>query len=410
MSADELAQSVGGNRDFRRLWAGLTISQAGSAIGGTALPVVAVTVLHASTFGVALLAALTSVTAVLLALPIGSWVEFHAKRPLLVGADLVRFVALLSVPIAYAGHQLSYVQLCVVAGLNGFGQLLFLAASPANLVDLVSRRQLLDANGRLQASTWLSLSVGPSVAGVIITIASAVGTVLVDAVSYLASAAAVLLIGKPESPPPVRPATGSRVELLSGARYLFGRPELRRMLLSWVLYAGCMGLSTPLTSVLYLRVLRFTPLQYGLILGVPSLAGFVGARLTRRVVSRFGPLPTIRRAAALRVPGLLLIPLAGRGWPGVLTCAAGFAAVLLFSSLSNAALTGYRQLQTPDELLARTATFWSFAQSAGQPIFIVAGGALAAVIGVRAGLFLAAAGVVLSVLVLPREHPDRFRR
>ena len=136
----------------------------------------------------ALLAAVTSISTLLFALPVGRWTEFHAKRPAMVGADLLRFAALLSVPVAYLAGGLTFVQLCVVAGVNGVGQLIFLAASQANLVDLVSRPQLVDANGRLSASTWLSLSVGPAAGRAsIITVATAVGTVLIDAVSYLGS-------------------------------------------------------------------------------------------------------------------------------------------------------------------------------------------------------------------------------
>ena len=44
------------NSDFRRLWAAQTVSQFGSEITGLALPLLAILVLHASTFEVAALA------------------------------------------------------------------------------------------------------------------------------------------------------------------------------------------------------------------------------------------------------------------------------------------------------------------------------------------------------------------
>ncbi len=97
------------NTDFRLLWNGLAVSQFGSATGNTALPVVAVSVLHCSTFQVAALAALTAIATALLALPIGAGVEFRAKRPTMIAADLSRLAATLSVPIAYLCHQLTFV-------------------------------------------------------------------------------------------------------------------------------------------------------------------------------------------------------------------------------------------------------------------------------------------------------------
>ena len=397
--------SVGGHRDFRRLWLGLTISQAGSAVGGTAVPVVAVTLLKSSTAQVSLLAAAAAVTAAMVALPAGAFVEFHRKRPLMVSADLIRFLALCSVPLAYACGVVSFGQLCVVAVLNSICQIVFTSASQANLVSLVSREQLVDANGRLQAGTWLGLSVGPSVGGVLITLFTAVGTMLVDGVSYLAGAAAVLAIRQAEPHPPARDRAASRwTEMGSGAGFVLGRADLRAMIVSWTLFAGCVGLSTPLTSVFYLRELRFAPWQFGIIMGLPSLAGFAGSRLSRVAVRRFGPLSTMRYASYFRTPGYVVITVAVPGAVGVTMCCLGFAALLFFSSLTNSAMTSYRQLQTPSELLSRVATFWSFATSVGQPVFIVLGGFLASVIGVRPALAVATAGIFVSATLLPRRE------
>jgi hypothetical protein len=49
------------------------------------------------------------------ALPLGPWVEFRRKRPVMVAMDLIRFAALVSVPAAFARGWLSFVQLLVVS-------------------------------------------------------------------------------------------------------------------------------------------------------------------------------------------------------------------------------------------------------------------------------------------------------
>ncbi|MDX6258773.1 MAG: hypothetical protein QOH84_461, partial [Kribbellaceae bacterium] len=100
--------------DFRRLWTAYAVSAAGSAIGSGALPLVAVLVLDVSTFQVSLLAALSAVAGAAIALPSGDFIEQHHKRPVMIIADLVRFGALLSVPVAAAVDLLTYAQLCVV--------------------------------------------------------------------------------------------------------------------------------------------------------------------------------------------------------------------------------------------------------------------------------------------------------
>jgi MFS family permease len=79
--------------DFRRLWAGQTISQFGSQITTLALPLVAVLALHASAFRVSLLGAFGLVPYLLFALPAGAWVDRVARRPVLIAADAGRALA-----------------------------------------------------------------------------------------------------------------------------------------------------------------------------------------------------------------------------------------------------------------------------------------------------------------------------
>jgi len=97
--------------DFRRLWAAYAISEFGTAIGLGALPLLAVLALNVNDLQVSLLAALAGVAGALLALPLGPWVEFRRKRPVMIGADLFRFVALISIPLAAALGTLTHAQL-----------------------------------------------------------------------------------------------------------------------------------------------------------------------------------------------------------------------------------------------------------------------------------------------------------
>ena len=95
-------------RDFRRLWLAFTVSAVGSAVGLGALPLIAVLALDVSTFQVSMLAALSAIGAVL-GLPMGDFIEQRRKRPVMIAADLVRFVVLVSVPVAAAFDVLTYV-------------------------------------------------------------------------------------------------------------------------------------------------------------------------------------------------------------------------------------------------------------------------------------------------------------
>jgi MFS family permease len=149
-----------------------------------------------------------------------------------------------------------------------------------------------------------------------------------------------------------------------------------------------------------LRDLRFTAFEYGLIMGVPSVAGFLGSFLSGRLIRRFGLVPTIKWASVVRCPWAFLPPVVMAGSLGVALATISFAGVLLFSSIANSAMTTYRQRATPDQVMARVATAWSLATSVAQPVLIAIGGAVATVLGLRMTLASAAAVMLLSALLL----------
>jgi len=94
---------VGGllrTRNFGLFWAGESISGFGSAITTVALPLVAVSTLHASTGLVALLTAANWLPWLLIGLPAGTWVDRWPRRRTLLAADLVSAAVLAAVPIA----------------------------------------------------------------------------------------------------------------------------------------------------------------------------------------------------------------------------------------------------------------------------------------------------------------------
>ncbi|MFE1100336.1 MFS transporter [Nocardiopsis alba] len=398
---------VGGHRDFRRLWAGSVVGQFGSAIGMVALPVIAVVVLDVSAWQVSLLAGITALTTVLVAFHVGHLVEYTRKRPVMIGGDLIRAATLASLPIAHALGVLTYTHLCVVAAVNAVCAIAFTGASQAHLKSLLSPAGLIDANSRLESTRWLSISLGPALAGALIAALSSVGALVATTVGHLFGALAVRTIREPEPSPPERPVAGERTsrraELFAGLGFVWGHPTLRPILFGWILFAGASSMAAPLTAVFYMRDLGFSTFEYGLLMGVPSLGGLVGARLVPSLVRRLGALRTLRWASLLRGPWYFLIPFAVPGPVGLLMCGAGFGLLLLFSAAANSAMAGYRQLETPDALMSRVATLWAFATTVSQPLFILLGGVVAALLDARAALLAAAVVMALAGFLLPRK-------
>ena len=98
-------------RQFGWLWAAYAVSALGTWLAFDAFPLIAILVLHAGPAQVSLLAASGLAVGAAVAVPLGPWVEFRRKRPVMIAMDLIRFAALMSVPAAFALGWLSFAQL-----------------------------------------------------------------------------------------------------------------------------------------------------------------------------------------------------------------------------------------------------------------------------------------------------------
>src|SRR6201991_2169478 len=126
-------------RQFRWLWAAYAVSAYGSGFGFGAFPLIAVLVLHAGPAQVSALSAIGPAVGALIALPLGPWVEFRRKRPVMIAMDLARFTVLITIPVAYALGRLSFAQLLIVSAVVAASKIAFNAAAGAYLKGLVQR-------------------------------------------------------------------------------------------------------------------------------------------------------------------------------------------------------------------------------------------------------------------------------
>jgi hypothetical protein len=282
-----------------------------------------------------MLAAAGRVVGAAVAVPLGPWVEFRRKRPVLVAMDLTRFAAVMSVPTAFALGWLTFVQLLIVSVIVAAADIVFRAASGTCLKALVRPEDLLVANGRFESTIWTATALGPPLGGVAISLFGAVTTVVADAVSYLFSAIGIGAIHGSE-PHPVR-AAAPRVrvgDLLEGWRYILSYLTLRPLFFNTTVGNGLIMATAPLVAVLMLGRLGFKPWQYGLAFGVPCLGGLIGSRLARPLVARFGQHKVMLTAGALRAcwsvglafihPGVAGIVLVMAVQFGLVTCVGVF--------------------------------------------------------------------------------------
>ena len=390
-------------RQFGWLWAAYVVSASGTSLAFGAFPLIAILVLHAGPAAVSVLAAAGMAVGAVAAVPLGPWVEFSRKRPVMVAMDLTRCAAMMSVPAAFALGWLSFVQLLVVSVIAGAADIAFKAASGASVKALVRPEDLLVANGRLESTTWTATVIGPPLGGVAIGLFGPVTTVIADAVSFLLSAAGIYAIGGREPCPPRAGAPRPRAgDLLGGWRCILAHPVLRPLFFNTMLVNGLIMATGPLLAVLMLGRLGFRPWQFGLAFAVPCAGGLIGSRLARRIVARFGERTVMLGAGALRacwLPGLAFIRPGAAGLVLVMAVELG---MIVCIGVFNPVLATYRLEQIPADRVARTLSSWSVTSKATIAALTALWGVLASLTSLRAAIALAGLLLLATPLLLPR--------
>ncbi|MGW0332297.1 MFS transporter [Streptomyces sp. NPDC003011] len=389
-------------RGFGWLWSAYAVSTYGTWIAFGAFPLIAVRVLHSSAFAVSLLAAAGLAVAATVAFPLGPWVEHRAKRPVMIAMDLVRFVAMASVPLAYVLGVLSYGQLLVVSVVSGTASIAFTAASGAYLKYLVPGDHLLVAHGRFEGTSWVATAAGPPLGGALTGLLGPVVTVMADALSYLLSALGVLRIRGGDVAAPRDPAARLRgADLLGGWRFILRDRVLRRLFLNSILVGGLIMATAPLLSVLLLDQYHYPAWHYGLAFGVPALGGFAGARLSARLVTRYGRHRVMIVSGWLRSVFPLGLTFVGPGIPGLLTVIIVEGLLITCMGVFNPVCATERLQRTPADHTAQVLSTWSALSKLLQAALMLVWGVLATLTSPLAAITVSGVLLLATPLLLP---------
>lgn len=379
------------NHDFLRLWSAQTISQFGSQISGLALPLVAILLLDASAFEVAVLGVVEYLPFILFSLPAGAWVDRLRRRPILIAADWGRALVLATVPLAYFVGALTIWHLYAVGFLVGAFTVFFDVSYQSYLPSLVKRDELPDANGKLEVSRSAAQTAGPGVAGVLVSVLSAPYAILADAISFVVSALFLTAIRRAE-PLPKKAAddNGSMwSEIRDGLRFVVRHPIMRPNLI----YVGLTNFFFNLVFSIYLvyavRDLELSASTIGIILSLGNVGTLAGALVAARVGRRFGAGPAMIATAAAGNLSLLFIPLATGALVIPLLVASGL--IIGFSFvLYNVVGISLMQQITPDRMLGRMTASRRFIVWGVVPVGMLVGGTLGTAVGLRETIWIGA--------------------
>lgn len=383
------------------------MSLLGTQVTMLALPLTALGVLHASAGQVAALAAAGTAPFLLLGLPAGALVDRWRPRRLLVAADLARAALVATVPIGYLTGTLTLVQLYVVAALVGALSVPFDVTALSVLPALVRPDRITTANIRLEAARSVAQTGGPAVGGLLVQALSAPVALLVDVVSYLASA--LLLRGLPPLPPSAgdRPREPLTRQVRAGVRFCMTHPYVRPLALAagWTNFWAEALLAVFITYAV--RQLRLPAASVGVVLGVANLGYLAGSMAVPWLNRRLGLGRAIALGAGLH-GAYLMAALAPPSLPLPLVTA-GFLLAAAGQGIWNVDAVSLRQASTPGPMLARMNATNRFLIWGTMPLGAAAGGLLAPHLGLRGTIVLAAAAVPFAAVPILLSAVRRLR-
>jgi predicted MFS family arabinose efflux permease len=333
-------------------------------------------------------------------------VDRMPKRPVMIGADIGRAMVLALIPLLAAAGSLHMPVLYAVAFVHSCLTVIFELAYRSYLPGLIDADLLLAGNSRLQATDSIAQVAGPGLGGGLVQLLRAPFALLVDAASFLFSAACVLSI-RAHEPAAVRvrdggAGTGPRGvlrEIGSGLRFILDHPVLRSLAGAGATFNFFSQIQLTIIVVYAARDMHMSAGEIGLLYAGFGVGGVLAAVLLGRALIWLGYGHLLLLGYAVAAVGIIGLPLVS-GTAGVST--ALFAGLYILAGSGIVALNivsmTLRQVATPSSLQARVNASFRVSISGLMPVSAVVAGVLGDRIGLRATLFVTAAGMPLSVL------------
>lgn len=400
-------------RPFTVLWGANAASNLADGLAFVSIPLLAASFTDDPRW-VAGLSSVYALVRLLVAMPIGVWVDRVDRRTMLIVANILRGAAVLALAVCVqldvAGLVLLYVAFAVIGTLESAADNAAVSLVPG----VVAEDQLDTANGRISATQLVADEfAGPPLGGFLFAIGAAVPVFAMGglwaAAGFIALALPLRGRATPDSTPETRPSVWR--EAATGASWLAHHRVVGGLALIGAM--ASVGYMLPF-SILVLfaqQQLALGGVGYGLILAASALGGLLGSFATARIRPQIGYRWTI--VAALLTGAASLLALAATDNPVI-------AAVLLAIYILHAVVwgicsTSLRQRLVPDQLRGRVNAAARVLGLIGLALGSLLGGVLAAVhiarpVAVGGAVFVVCACAAL-ILIRTSESdcPPRFQ-
>lgn len=224
-------------RDFRLLWLGQSVSILGDQFYLVALPWL---VLYLTGSSLALGSILLTATIMRVAFQLvgGAISDMVSQRKMMIASSVVRGIVCAILTALVLFNRIHLWHLFIIVAVFGMADAFFSPALKAFIPGVIPKENLVAGNSLLNTSSLLAMFLGPSLAGVLISVVGTGGAFAFDTASFIFVAGCLLLM---RSQPPsdaareqIAKTNALRAQLLTsigeGLRYTYYEPTLRALL------------------------------------------------------------------------------------------------------------------------------------------------------------------------------------
>jgi MFS family permease len=404
-------ESVRRNRGFLWLWGGQGVSVFGEQFTSLAIPVLAVTLLHAVAWQMGVLNAATTAAFLVVGLPAGAWVDRWMKRRVMIAADFARAFVLAVIPVLWYTGNLQIWHLFIIVAVYGVASVFFDVAYQSYIPLLVRPEQVGPANSTLEATAQVARVAGPGIAGALLTIVSAPALIVADSLSYIVSFLSLWRIRDSEQPADREQRQPLHREIAEGVRFVIGQPLIRSVAGTTATSNFFSTLGFTLFPLYVLRTLGIGSFGLGVTLSAGAIGGLLGAVATPRLSKWIGEGRIIVVAAFVSGLTFVIVPLAAllHGPSAVVLLSVGEFVNSFCILVYNITQVTLRQRLCPPRLLGRMNASIRCLVWGVMPIAALVSGLLGGLIGVLPTMWIAFGGGMLAGLFVLFSPLPRMR-
>ncbi|MER5887783.1 MFS transporter [Streptomyces sp. NPDC001941] len=382
---------------------GEATSAAGTACTAVALPVIAITLLHATPLQVAVLGLLAMLPALALSLPAGAIGDRYPKPRIMALADVASALTVTAVPACWALGALGMPVLYLTVILLGALRVLHQAAAIAVVPELVPAHRVAHANSTVSGTSSATGSAGTYLAAVLVSVLGAAQALLLDAVSYLVGALCAA-----RTRPPHTCARAVKAPVRDGIAFIWQHPLLRPLYGALGLHSYAYSIITTYVAYQLLTVLHTGSLGLGLIMGSGAAGAVAGAFLAPWAEHRFGLYALSQAAFVLYLPAAVLLLAASPGPWSVALLSLAQALQMVVSAAAGLTQRSVRHRITPAQVQSRVQQTAVWVVSGIRPLGVVTAALIATTLDVRTALWAGTLLLLLPPLLLAASPVRRL--